>query len=76
MVSEEALQIVEERSQDVPGGPVVKNVPSNAGDLGLIADWGTKIPQDAHLRWPLSQCLQLLNPHATNKTQCSQINKY
>ena len=28
----------------VPGGPVVKNPPCNAGDTGLIPGWGTKIP--------------------------------
>ena len=28
---------------DFPGGPVVKNPPSNAGDSGSIPDWGTKI---------------------------------
>ena len=31
--------------KDFPGGPVVKNLPSNAGDAGLIPDQGTKIPQ-------------------------------
>ena len=30
--------------RDLPGGPVVKNLPSNAGDAGLIPGWGTKIP--------------------------------
>ena len=30
--------------QGLPGGPVVKNPPSNAGDAGSIAAWGTKIP--------------------------------
>ena len=29
--------------QDFPRGPVVKNLPSDAGDLGLISGWGTKI---------------------------------
>ena len=29
---------------DFPGGPVVKNPPSNAGDAGLIPCRGTKIP--------------------------------
>ena len=29
---------------DFPGGPVVKNPPSNAGDVGLIPGQGTKIP--------------------------------
>ena len=28
-----------------PGGPVVKNLPSNAGDEGLIPGGGTKLPQ-------------------------------
>ena len=31
-------------NRDFPGGPVVKNPPSNAGDAGLIPGWGTKIP--------------------------------
>ena len=31
-------------TSDFPGGPVVKNLPPNAGDLGLIPGWGTKIP--------------------------------
>ena len=30
---------------DFPGGPVVKNLPSNAGNTGLIPGWGTKIPR-------------------------------
>ena len=29
---------------DLPGSPVVKNVPSNAGDVGLIPGRETKIP--------------------------------
>ena len=29
---------------DFPGGPVVKNPPSSAGDLGSIPGQGTKIP--------------------------------
>ena len=31
-------------SQDFPAGPVVKNPPSNAGYVGSIPGWGTKIP--------------------------------
>ena len=30
---------------DSPGGPVVKNLPANAGDMGSIPGWGTKILQ-------------------------------
>ena len=32
---------------DFPGGPVVKNQPSKAGDAGSIPGQGTKIPQAA-----------------------------
>ena len=30
--------------RDFPGGPVVKNPPSNSGDVGTIPGQGTKIP--------------------------------
>ena len=42
---------------DFPGGPVVKNLPSNAGDAGLIPGWGSKIPRAAGQ----------LSPHATTR---------
>ena len=29
---------------DLPGGPVVENLPTNAGDEGSIPGQGTKIP--------------------------------
>ena len=32
---------------DFPGGPVVKNLPSDAGDAGSIPGRGTKIPHAA-----------------------------
>ena len=32
------------KNRDFPGGPVVKNPPSNAGDTGSISGQGTKIP--------------------------------
>ena len=32
---------------DFPGGPVVKNPPSNAGDASSIPGWRTKIPHAA-----------------------------
>ena len=31
-------------NRDFPGGPVVKNPPHNAGDVGSIPGQGTKIP--------------------------------
>ena len=39
--------------RDFPGGPVVKNQPSNSGDLGWIPGWGTTIP---HAVGQLSLC--------------------
>ena len=42
-------------TRDFPGGPVVKNPPSNAGDAGSIPGQGTKMP---HATGQLS-------PHAT-----------
>ena len=36
---------------DFLGGPVVKNLPCNSGDVSSIPGWGTKIPHAAeHLR--------------------------
>ena len=32
---------------DFSDGPVVKNLPGNAGEVGLISGWGTKIPHVA-----------------------------
>ena len=33
-----------------PGGPLVKNLPLNQWDVGLIPGWGTKIPHaEGHL---------------------------
>ena len=48
--------------RDFPGGPVVKNRPSNTGDVDSIPGSGTKIP---HVTGQLSL-------HAITKTQCSQ----
>ena len=47
------LFLIVPKAWDFPGGPVVKNLPSNAGDVGLIPDWGTKIP---HATGQLSPC--------------------
>ena len=58
--------------RDFPGGKVVKNLPSNAGDSGSIPGWGTKI---AHTTGKLSRRAaatrahvpQLESPHTTRK---------
>ena len=40
-----------------PGGPVVKHLPSNAGAVGSIPGWGTKIPR----------ATEQLSPRATTR---------
>ena len=42
--------MLKQLSGDFPGGPVVKNLPANAGDVGWIPEWGTKIPQASEER--------------------------
>ena len=37
-------QTLKSITQDFLGGPVVKNSPSNTGDVGSIPVWGPKIP--------------------------------
>jgi len=55
-----------EKSRDLSGVPVVKNLPSNRGDVGSIPGWGTKIhmPQGnsaaCHMK---SQCNQNKNKY-------------
>ena len=53
------------RLGDFPGGPEIKKVPCNAGDMGSIPGQGTKIP------YAMGQ----LSPCATIKISCNQINK-
>ena len=50
--------------RDFPGDPVVKNPPSNAGDVGLIPGQGTKVPHDSG---QLSWHPQLLSSRASNE---------
>ena len=35
---------LKQRLRDFPGGPVVKNLPGNAGDMGSMPGQGTEIP--------------------------------
>ena len=37
---------------DFPGGPVVQNLPCDAGDAGSVPGWGTKIPHAAEILCP------------------------
>ena len=45
--------------RDSPGGPVVKNTPSNAGDSGSIPGGGTKIPHAAGQLSPRATTIEL-----------------
>ena len=57
-------------SWDFPGGPVVKNLPSNAGDTGSVPDWGPKIPHATGKLSPLMATKESL--WTTTKTQCNK----
>ena len=73
------------KNRDFPGGPVVKNPPSNAGDLGSILGWGTKIPHatgqlSPHAPTTELQCLNerahvLWSLHATTREKPAHRNK-
>ena len=53
------------RKRDFPGGPVVKTSPSNAGGVGSIPCWGTKMPCDL---WQKKQNIR-------QKQYCNKFNK-
>ena len=44
-----------------PDGPVVKNLPYNAGDVGSIPGWGTKIPHAAGQLSPRATTTELVH---------------
>ena len=48
--------------RDFPGGPVVKNPPSNAGDMGSVPGQGTEIPHPVGQLKPVHR-----RPRATEK---------
>ena len=61
---ENSVELPQEiKNRDFPGGPVVKNLPSKAGDAGSIPGQGTKIPHGAGQ----------LSPHATT-TEFAHLN--
>ena len=57
---------------DFPGGPVDKNLPSNAGDAGLIPCQGTKI---SHASGQLSPCTATRAQAPQEKPLCVQLDK-
>ena len=63
--------------RDFLGGSEVENLPSNAGDLGSIPAWRTKIPQASgqlSLGTTAREGLHVTRKslHATMKTQCKK----
>ena len=51
-------------NQDFPGGPVVKNPPSKAEDVGWIPGQGTKIPHAAGQLSPRATTTELVRSRA------------
>ena len=57
------------RSWDFPGGPVVKNLPSNAGNMGSAPGWGGKI---THAMGQLSPSNATTEPKCCNGESARQ----
>ena len=59
---------------DFLGGPVVKNLPVNAEDIGLIPDLGTKVPHTVGQRIQCTTTSEALEPrvHAPQQEQPPQ----
>ena len=71
------FSVYKQSFRDFLGGPVVKNLPSNAGDEGSIPGRETGIPRaegllSSHAMEPET----MKDPTAATKTWCGQINKY
>ena len=74
---EKSNMLKTQATRDFPGGSVVKNLPSNAGDVAMIPGPETKIP---HAAGQLSLCaldptLYNKEPRCYEKTLCSQKRK-
>ena len=57
---------------DFPGGPVIKNLPSKAGDAGSIPGWGTLIP---HAMGQLSRSASTIDPVTTTGEKFAHHNE-
>ena len=56
-------------AQDFPDGPVVGTLPSNAGSVGSITVWGSKIP---HASWPNNQSVKRKRYRFTRSVKTSK----
>ena len=62
--------------RDFPGGPVVKNLPSNAGDMRSTPGQGTKIPHASEQLSPRATTTEPACPRACElRSRGSQINE-
>ena len=59
--------VLKSQLRNFSGGPMVKNLPSNAGDAGSISGQGTKIPQAAG---QLSPCATTTEFARLNERAC------
>ena len=67
--------LTKSNTQDNPGGPVVKNLPANAGDTGSVSGLGRfHMPwvNQAHAPQLLSTHLQLLTPRTLEPVLCNK----
>ena len=63
---------------EFPSGPVVKNLPCNAGDSGSILSQETKIPHAAELLRPCAttrESVKRKTPHDTTKIPSTSCDK-
>ena len=73
------LELFNNQCQNLPGGPLVENPSSNAGNVGLIPGQGTKIPlSEGELRPPATtRKIRSCNKDPTSRNQDTrQTNKY
>ena len=61
--------------RDSPGGPVVKNPPSNTGDARSIPGQGTKIPHAAGQLRPCATTTELAHLNEREKTRTPQVER-
>ena len=59
-------EVLEQEKGGLPGGPVVKTAPSNAGGAGSTANWGAKVPHAFQLKNQNTKHLTKFNRDCTN----------
>ena len=73
LASRKEVQCRGKQHKDFPGGSMMKNLPYNAGDTGLIPGRGTKIPhamEQLSLRVSTTAACALGSPCTTREPMC------